>query len=106
MLLGDDLCPSLPAVDVSVVTRSQSAAMHREVESQIPLESDPDVSPVDVESDSDKSVEADLASLFESSVAAETFLFELVDRTELIRLQQSDPGLTSLFQQAEKGDER
>jgi len=31
---------------------------------------------------------------------------ELVDRTELIRLQQSDPGLSSLFEQAEKGDDR
>jgi len=71
MLLGNDLCPSLSAVDVAVVTCTQSAAMHREAELQTPLESDPDVSPVDVESDSvDKSVEADLASLFESSVAA------------------------------------
>jgi len=53
----------------------------------------------------DKLVEADLASLFDSSVAAETIPFELVDRTELIRLQQSDLGLSSLFELAEKGDD-
>ena len=29
-----------------------------------------------------------------------------VDRAELIRLQQSDPGLSPLFERAEKGDER
>jgi len=59
----------------------------------------PEISPVEAESDSvDKSVEADLlASLFKSYVAAETIPFELVDRAELIRLQQSDPGLSSLF---------
>ena len=59
----------------------------------------PDVFPADVQSDlADRSVEADLASLFESSVAAETIPFELVSRTELIRLQQSVLGLSSLFQ--------
>jgi len=39
-------------------------------------------------------------------VTAESFSPELLDRTELIRLQQSDPGLSPLFEQAEKGDER
>jgi len=38
------------AVDVAVITRSQSVAMHREAELQTPLESDPDVSPADIES--------------------------------------------------------
>ena len=55
-------------------------------------------SPIEAESDSvDKLVEADLASLFESSVDVETIPFELVDRSEVIRLQQSDLGLSSLF---------
>jgi len=63
--------------------------------------------PADVQSDlAERSAEADLASLFESSVAAETIPFELVSRTELIRLQQSDLGLSSLFEMAEKGDDR
>jgi len=44
--------------------------------------------------------------LFKSSVAAETLPSELVDRTEVILLQQSDPVLFSLFERAEKGDER
>ena len=35
----------------------------------------------------------------------ETIPFELVDRSELIRLQQSDLGLSSLFELAEKGDD-
>ena len=70
------------------------------------VDSEPEITPVEAESDSvDKSVEADIASLFESSVAAETIPFELVDRTELIRLQQSDPGLLSLFELADKGDD-
>ena len=43
--------------------------------------------------------------MFESSVDVETIPFELVDRSELIRLQQSDLGLLSLFQLAEKGDD-
>jgi len=44
--------------------------------------------------------------LFESYEAEETISFKHVDRTELIRLQQSDSSLTSLFQLAEKGHER
>jgi len=100
------LCPGAPAVDVAVVTRSQTAALRREADLQTPLDSEPEITPVEAESDSvDKSVEADLASLFERSVAAESIPFELVDRTELIRLQQCDPGLSSLFELAEKGDD-
>jgi len=38
ILLGNDLRPSLPAVDVAVATRFQSAAVHREAEMQTPLE--------------------------------------------------------------------
>ena len=81
--------------------------MHREADLQPSLDPDPEIFPTDVESDSaDKSVEAGLASLFRSSVAADTLPSELVDRAELIRLQQSDPVLFSLFERAEKGDER
>jgi len=53
----------------------------------------------------DDSVESSLASLFESSKIADIIPFELVDRTELIRLQQSDPDLSSLFELAHKGDD-
>ena len=105
--IGNDLCPSWPALDVAVISRSQSAVMHREADLQPSLGPDPDNFPADVESDSaSKSVEAGLASLFKSSVATETLPSEVVDRTELIRLQQSDPVLFSLFERAEKGDER
>jgi len=106
MLLGNDLCPGAPAVDVAVVTRSQTAALRKEAELQTPLDSESGSSPTEAESDStDKLVEADLASLFESSVDVETIPFELVDRSELIRLQQSDLGLLSLFELADKGDD-
>jgi len=53
----------------------------------------------------DDSVESNLASLFQSSNNADTIPFQLVDRTELIRLQQSDPDLSSLFELANKGDD-
>ena len=46
-----------------------------------------------------------MASLFESSDVSDTIPFELVDRTEFIRLQQSDLSLASLFELAEKGDD-
>ena len=71
------------------------------------VQTDPLVSPADEETEPVvKSAVYDLASLFESSEAEETISFEHVDRTELIRLQQSDPRLISLFELAEKGDER
>jgi len=73
MLLGNDLCPGAPAVDVAVVTRSQTAALRKEAELQTLLNSEPEISPFEAESDSvDKLVEADLAALFESSVVVET----------------------------------
>ena len=40
MLIGNDLCPSVPAIDVAVVTRSQTAALRREADPQTPLISD------------------------------------------------------------------
>ena len=93
MLLGSDWCLVLPAVDVTVVTSSQTAALRREADMQTPLVSEPETSPTEAESDSvDKSVEE-----FENSVATETTPFELMDRTERIRLQQSDTSLSSLF---------
>jgi len=68
MLLGNDLCPDAPAVDVAVETRSQTAVLRKEAELQTPLDSEPEISPVEAESDTVyKLVEADLASLFESS---------------------------------------
>jgi len=61
MLLGNDLCPNLLAVNAVVVNRSQSAAMRRETELQTCLDSDPDVIPADVESDLvNRSAETDL----------------------------------------------
>ena len=99
MLIGNDLCPSVPAVDVAVVTRSQTAALRREADLQTPLVSDPENYSAEAESGSvDKSAEADLASLFESSDVTDTIPFELIDRSELIGLQQqSDTSLSSLF---------
>jgi len=107
MLLGNDLCPDVPAVDVAVITRSQTAALCREAELRTPLVSDPEDCSAEAESDSvDQSVDADLASLFESSVASDTIPFERIDRSELIRLEQSDTSLSSLLEMADKGDDR
>ena len=73
---------------------------------QTPLVSDSERDPTEAELDSvDKPAEADMASLFESSDASDTIPFGLVDRTELIRSQQSDLSLSSLFELAEKGDD-
>ena len=106
MLIGNDLHPSVPAVDVAVVTRSQTAALRREADLQTPLVSDSERNLTEAESDSvDKPAETDLASLFESSDVTDTIPFELVDRTELIRLQQADTSLSSLFELAEKAVE-
>ena len=108
MVIGNDLCPSLSA-NVVVVTRSQTAAMQRKAElQQTTSASVADVTPShpDKESDPvDDSVESSLASLFENSKIADTIPFELVDRSELIRLQQSDPDLSLLFELANKGDD-
>jgi len=105
-LSGNDLCTSAPAIDVAVVTRSQAARLRREADLQTPLVFDPEDCSAEAESDSvDKSAEADLASLFESSVATDTIPFELVDRSELVRLQLSDTSLSSLYELAEKGDD-
>jgi len=106
MLIGNDSCPSVPAVDVAVVTPSQTVALRREVDLQTPLVSDSEGNSTEAESDSvDKSAEADLASLFESSDVTDTTPIELVDRAKVIRLQQSDMSLSSLFELAEKGDD-
>jgi len=59
--LGNNLCHDVPAVDVIVVTRSQTAALRREADLQTPLVTEPENSPAEAVSDSvDKSVEADL----------------------------------------------
>ena len=42
MVLGNDLCPDVPAVDVAVVTRSQTAGLRRAAELQTPFVSDPE----------------------------------------------------------------
>ena len=81
--------------------------MHRESELQNIAQANSLVFLADEESEPVvKSAVSDLASLFESSEAEETISFEHVDRTELIRLQQSDSSLTTLFELAKKGDKR
>jgi len=83
--------------------------MHRKAElQQTTSASVADVTPSysDKESDAvDDSVESSLASLFDSSNIADTIPFKLVDRTELIMLQQSGLDLSSLFELANRGDD-
>jgi len=95
VLLGNDLCPGAPAVDAAVVTRSQTVALRNGAELQTPLVSEPEISPVEAESDSvDKLVEADLASLFESSAAVETIPDVLVQSPVIEEIEC--PATTSL----------
>ena len=100
---------SCSQADVAVVTRSQTAAMQRKAElPQTTLASVANVTPShpDKESDPvDDSVESSRASLFQNSKIADTIPFELVDRSELIRLQQSDPDLSSLFERRDVNNE-
>jgi len=44
-VIGNDLCPGAPAVDVAVVTRSQTAALRKGAELQTPQVSEPEISP-------------------------------------------------------------
>ena len=74
---------------------------------QTPLESVPDVSQAAVElALANQSAGADLTSMSESSNAVDTIPFELVDRTELVRLQQSNSDVSSLFELSNKCDKR
>ena len=120
IFLGNDLCPDPPTLDVNVVTRSQTAALRKQAEvvSDAVIASAADDSPADdIVSDSvtatvadDSPVElqpaadtvsdpvTDVSSLFEeNSKLSSLSNFNLVDRKELIRLQQSDPDLATLF---------
>jgi len=109
ILLGNDLCPDLPTMDVNVVTRSQTAALKKQVESvpDVVTASVADDSPADLEPADDTSSDpvTDVSSLFEdSSNSSSLSFFNLVDRKELISLQQSDPDLATLFDLADQPD--
>ena len=127
ILLSNDLCPDPPTLDVNVVTRSQTAALRKqaEVASNATTASVADNSPTDdivsnsvaasVADDSSSELESgddtvsdpvvDVSSLFEESSKSSSLLnFNLVDHKELIRLQQSDPDLVTLFDLADKPD--
>jgi len=127
ILLGNDLCPDPPTLDVNVVTRSQTAALRKQAEvvSNATIASVADDSPADdivsnsvaasVADDSSSELESgddtvsdpvvDVSSLFEESSKSSSLLnFNLVDHKELIRLQQSDPDLVTLFDLADKPD--
>jgi len=103
LLIGNDLCPDIPAVDVSMVTRSQTAALRQQA-NQMAAQATQMVH--DDYTEADESSDMNLSSLFEESETSVTIPFELVDRTELIRLQQNDPDLTPLFELVGKDDDR
>jgi len=127
ILLGNDLCPDPPTLDVNVVTRSQTAALQKQAEvvSNATIASVADDSPADdivsnsvaasVADDSSSELESvsdtvsdpvvDVSSLFEESSKSPFLLnFNLVDHKELIHLQQFDPDLVMLFDLADKPD--
>ena len=105
LLIGNDLCPDVPPVVVTVVTRSQTAALRQQASQNSAQVTKP------VPDHNDPSEVLDLSnmgltSLFEESETSASVPFELVDRAELVRLQQSDPDLLSLFELVGKDDDR
>lgn len=93
VLIGNDLCPESTPADVSVVTRSQTAALRKQADhnlEQTTLTTD------DNSVQTDSTPDMDLSSLFHEP-EPEPIPFELVNRAELIRLQQGDPELSTLF---------
>ena len=88
------------SIDVNVVTRSQIAALRNPLEitsTSIDTASD-DTLAVDTEptNEMDSDLVTDVSMLFGDTCRQS--LFELVDREELIRLQQTDPDIASLFE--------
>ena len=105
ILLGNDLCPDSSTMDVNIVTRSQAAALRKQ-EEIIPdavtvstaVEPPADLKPTD-------DPITDVSALFENnSKSLPLSSFNLVDRKELINLQQSDPDLVTLFDLADQPD--
>ena len=109
VLLGNDLCPDPPAVDVNVLTRSQTAAIRKQAESSTPANTSSDVdqttSNPDHAGEDDPDPVTNLSTLFEKSQSSSQPLFESVDRVKLIQLQQSDPDLATLFVLATQPDQ-
>ena len=104
VLVGNDLCSDLPVSDVNVVTRSQTDALRKQTESLSAVEIfSADNSSVDPESTNDVvSDPVTVESSFEDTTVSSQSLFNSVDREELIRLQQSDPDIASLFELADQ----
>jgi len=100
VLLGNDLCPHPSTIDVNFVTRSQTAALRNpmEITSTCIDTSSDDTLAVDTEptNEMDSDPVTDISKLFGDT--GPQSLFELVDREELIRLQQTDPDIASLFE--------
>ena len=104
VLVGNDLCSDLPVSYVNVVTRSQTAALRKQTESPSAVEiSSADNSSADPESTNDVvSDPVTVESSFEDTTVSLQSLFNSVDREELIRLQQSDPDIATLFELADQ----
>jgi len=100
-LIGNDLCPS--QTDVYVTTRSQAAAL----QSQTPVTSSDDDAVIEklatLTSEDCEINDDDLSLLFNS--AENLSLSAVTSRTELIKLQQEDATLKSLFELASNQSE-
>ena len=104
VLVGNDLCPDTLVTDVNVVTRAQAALLKAEEAQPDEVQNLPEtlsethsgVMPnVTCEPDN---ADIDISSLFDDSAV------DKVDRAELIRLQQHDPDLSSLFDLVDRAD--
>ena len=103
LLIGNDICQDIAAADVGVVTRSQTAALRRQTKQDL---AQAQQSVPDNLAQADEFSDMGLASLFEESESSVSIPFELVNRAEVIRLQQNDSDLLPLFELVGKSDDR
>jgi len=98
VLVGNDICTAAPVADVSVVTRSQTAQARQSASQNVaaPADTTPTSSVADQPTSTDDNT-TDLSSLFDEAAAQPPPSIDSVDRAGLIRLQQADADLKTLF---------
>ena len=107
VLVGNDLCPGETISDISVVTRSQTA-QQKETSSVTSTEIGQLIPKIESEnyakSERGKDGKLDRTTTDKVKTLLCEKPFEAIDRTELIRLQQTDPDPQALFSLAGKPD--
>jgi len=102
VLVDNDICVDTPVTEVNVITRSHTA-QYRQIEahatasSQVSTDKTPQKTNQSDQVDENDEIIADLSPLFDESSTDFPPPLVAVDRSELIRLEQSDPDLSALF---------